>query len=94
MTFVMNNFDQFQRNITVPMLNTRSNDHLHIPITHLSAYQRSVYYSGVKLFNILPKQISALKNYKNQFSLALRSYLLGNSFYSIQEFIEHGREQR
>jgi hypothetical protein len=51
MTFV-NNFDKFQRNVTVHMLNTRFNDHLHVPITHLSAYQRGVYYSGVKLFNI------------------------------------------
>jgi hypothetical protein len=53
-----------------------------------------VYYSGVKLFNILPKQISALKNNKNQFRIALRNYSLGNSFYSIEEFTEHAREQR
>jgi hypothetical protein len=94
MTFVVNNFDKFQRNNTVHMLNTRFNDHLHISITHLSAYQRGVYYSGVKLFNILPKQISVLKNEKNQFRIALRSYLLGNSFYSTEEFTEHAREQR
>jgi hypothetical protein len=43
MTFVVNNFDKFQRNNTVHMLNTRFNDQLHIPITHLSAYQRGVY---------------------------------------------------
>jgi hypothetical protein len=61
MTFVVNNFDKFQRNNTVHMLNTRFINHLHIPITNLSAYQRGVYYSGVKLFNILPTQISALK---------------------------------
>jgi hypothetical protein len=54
-------FDKFQSNNTVHMFNTRFNDHLHIPIIHLSAYQRGVYYSGVKRFNTLPKQISALK---------------------------------
>jgi hypothetical protein len=94
MTFVVNNFGKFQRNNTGYMLNTRFNDHLHIPITHLSAYQKGVYYSGVKLFNILPTQISALKNNRNQFRIALRSYLFGNSFYSIEEFTEHAREQR
>jgi hypothetical protein len=47
------------------MINTRRNDHLHLPITHLSSYQRGVYYFGVKLFNILPSNILALKNDKN-----------------------------
>jgi hypothetical protein len=61
MTLVVNNFDTFQRNNTAHKLNTRFNDYLHIPNTHLSAYQTGVYYSGVKLFNILPTQISALK---------------------------------
>jgi hypothetical protein len=61
MTFVVNNFYKFQRNNTVHMLNTGFNDHLHIPITHLSAYQRGVYYSGVKLFNILPTNFSSQK---------------------------------
>jgi hypothetical protein len=44
-----------------------TSNHLHIPITHLSSSQRGMYYSGVKLFNTLPSNISALKNDKNQF---------------------------
>jgi hypothetical protein len=62
---------------------------LHLPITHLSSYQRGVYYSGVKLFNIVPSNILALKNDKNQFRVALQGYLQSHSFYSINEFIEH-----
>jgi hypothetical protein len=61
MTFVVNNFDKFQTNNSLYMINTRRNDHLHLPIMHLSSYQRGVYYSGVKLFNILPSNILALK---------------------------------
>jgi hypothetical protein len=91
MTFVVNKFDKIQRNNSVHTINTRSNDQLHISITHLSSYQRRVYYSGVKLFNTLPTNISVLKNDKNQFSIVLRSYLLRNSFYSIDEFIEHAK---
>jgi cupin superfamily acireductone dioxygenase involved in methionine salvage len=65
MTFVVNNFGKFQTNNSVYMISTRRNDHLHIPITHLSSYQRGVYYSGVKLFKTMPSNISALKNDKN-----------------------------
>jgi hypothetical protein len=32
--------------------------------------------------------ITTVKNDKNQFRVALRSYLLNHSFYSIDEFIE------
>jgi hypothetical protein len=48
MTFVVNNFDKFWTNNSVYMINTRRNAHLHLPITHLSSYQRGVYYSGGK----------------------------------------------
>jgi hypothetical protein len=68
---------------------TRRNDHLHLPSTHLSSYQRGVYYSGVKLFNTLPVYITVLKNDKKQFRLTLRNYLQSNVFYSTDEFVDH-----
>jgi hypothetical protein len=71
------------------MISTRRNDHLQLPITQSSSYQRGVFYSGVKLFNTMPSNISALKNDKNQFRFALRNYLQSNSVYSIDEFIEN-----
>jgi hypothetical protein len=94
MTFVVNNFDKFQTNNSVHGVNTRNNEHLHRPITHLSSYQRGVYYSGVKLFNSLPINITTVKNVKNQFRAALRSYLLNHSFYSVNEFIEQTKIPR
>jgi hypothetical protein len=93
MTFVVNNFDKFQTNMSVYTINTRRNDHLHLPIKHLSSYQRGVYYSGVKLLNILPSNILALKNDKNQLRVVLRSYLQSHSFYSIDEFIERTKSE-
>jgi hypothetical protein len=81
-------------NNSVHGVNTRYNEHLHRPITHLSSYQRGVYYSGVKLFNSLPINITALKNDKNQFRAALRSYLLNHSFYSVNEFIEQTKNPK
>jgi hypothetical protein len=62
-----------------------------MPVSRLSSYQTGVYYSGIKLFNVLPNNISILRTYKNQFRNALQRYLLTDSFYSIDEFIEHTR---
>jgi hypothetical protein len=64
---------------------------LDLPSTHLSSYQRGVYYSGVKLFNTLPVYITVLKNDKKQFRLTLRNYLQSNVFYSIDEFVDHAK---
>jgi hypothetical protein len=93
MMVVVNNFDKFQIDNSIGMINTRINYHLHLPITRLSSCQRGVYFSGVKLLNILPPKISALKSSKTQFRVALQNYLLSNSFYSIEEFIEHAEVQ-
>jgi hypothetical protein len=88
-TFVVNNYDKFLTNKSIHTFGTRSNDHLHIPESRLLSYQRGVYYSGAQLFNILPTSITALKNDKRRFRLVLRKYLQDNSFYSIEEFVEH-----
>jgi hypothetical protein len=39
-TFLVNNFDKFQINNSMHMINTRINDHLHLPVTCLSSHQR------------------------------------------------------
>jgi hypothetical protein len=88
MMFVVNNLDKFQLNNSVHGINTRNKEHLHRLVTHLSAYQRGVYYTGVRLFNRLPTNISLMKHDKNLFRLALRSYLLEHCFYSINEFTD------
>jgi hypothetical protein len=61
MTFVVNNYDKFLVNNSLYTISTRNNDHFHIPVSHLLSYQRSVYYSGIKLFNVLPNSISTLR---------------------------------
>ena len=49
-------------------------------------YQKGVYYSGIKIYNHLPTAIKDLSNDKNKFKLALKKYLLHNSFYSLEEY--------
>jgi len=40
---------------------------------------------GIKLFNKLPVEIKQLDNYKN-FEEEVKTFLLNNSFYTIEEF--------
>jgi hypothetical protein len=88
MMFVVNNLDKFQLNNSVHGIITRNKEHLHRPVTHLSAYQRGVYYTGVRLFNRLPTNIFTMKHDKNLFRLALQSYLLEHCFHSVNKFID------
>jgi exonuclease III len=89
MTFVVNNQEKFLTNNSVHSKGTRINNLFHLPVTHLSAYQKGVYYSGIRLFNMLPTHILNKKNDKRLFKSALREFLQSNVFYSINEFIQH-----
>jgi hypothetical protein len=91
MTYVVNNQAKFITNNSVHDKGTRMNDLFHLPSTHLTAYRRGVYYSGIRLFNMLPTYILSKKNDKRQFKSALRKYLITNAFYSINEFVHHAR---
>ena len=45
-----------------------------------------VYYSGIKIYSHLPTAIKDLFGDNNKFKLALKGYLLHNSFYSLEEY--------
>jgi len=67
-------------------INTRHKNNLFVPAANLTLYQKRVYYSGIKIFNHLPTNIKHLSNDKNKFQIALRKFLLHNSFYSLEEY--------
>jgi hypothetical protein len=71
---------------TIHSINTRNKHHLHRPIANLSCFQKSTFYSSIRIFNSLPCNIKNLKNEKAQFKAALRRYLNVHSFYSVDEF--------
>ena len=50
-------------------------------------YQKGVYYSVIKIYNHLPTAIKDLSDDKNTFKVALKKYLLHNSFYSLEEYL-------
>jgi hypothetical protein len=84
--FVTKNKDQFLFNSQVHKINTRQMSNLYLPSANLATYQKDVYYSGIKIYNHLPTDIKDLSHNKNKFKLALKRYLLHNSFYSLEEY--------
>jgi hypothetical protein len=56
--FVVNNWGCFTPNSTYHNNNnTRQRNDLHLPQLTLAVYQKVVYYSGIKIFNDLPKAL-------------------------------------
>jgi hypothetical protein len=85
--FIIKNKDQFSLNSNIHTINTRHNNNLHVPPANLTTYQKGVYYSGIKIYNHLPPTIKNLSDYKKKkIQIALRKFLLNNSFYSLEEY--------
>ena len=70
MRFFIGNQEQFQTNSAVHNINTRNKHHLHRPVANLSCFQKGAAYSGVRIFNSLPRSVTNLKNEKIQFKVA------------------------
>jgi hypothetical protein len=85
MNFFVNNRASFQTNSSVYSINTRNKKHLHGPIANLSCFQKSAFYSAIRIFNSLPRSLTNLKNEKAQFKVAVRRYLNAHSFYPVDE---------
>jgi len=63
-------------NSSVHNINTRSKHHFHRPVANLSCFQKGASYSGIKIFNSLPRSITSLKNEKTQFRIALKKIFI------------------
>jgi hypothetical protein len=83
--FFVNNQENFQTHSSVHNINTRNKHHLHRPTANLSCFQKSALYSGITVFNSLPRSITNLKNEKTQFKVALKKYLSAHCFYCVDE---------
>ena len=66
-------------------INTRNKHYLHRPVANLSCFQKGASFSGIRIFNSLPRSITNLKNEKTQFKVALKKFLNAHSFYSVDE---------
>jgi hypothetical protein len=86
--FVVKYNDFFLSNSEIHDLNTRYKHNLHFPATNLSLVQKGVLYSGTKIFNHLPALIKSFSKDVKQFKYKLKSLLLEQSLYSLEEFYQ------
>jgi hypothetical protein len=84
--FILNNQENFQTNSAIHSIDTRNKHHLHRPNANLSCFQKSTFYTSIRIFNRLPLSLIILENEKPKFKVALRKYLNTHSFYSVDEF--------
>jgi hypothetical protein len=81
--FVVHNRGYFASNSVYININTRQKNDLHLPQVSLTVYQKEVFYSGIKVFNVLPTTIKGISSSPKKFKVTLRHYLLTHSFYSL-----------
>ena len=87
--FVVKNKHLFNTNNQIHSFHTRYKTNLHQPTANLTKYQKGVYYSGVKIFNNLPKEIKDLTNQTTLFRNSLKRFLLLNCFYNRKEYFNY-----
>jgi hypothetical protein len=75
LNFIINNLEHFH-NSAVHTVNTRNKHHLHRPVANLTCFQKSTYYSAIKIFNNVPSSLTSLMNEKAKFKVALKRYLI------------------
>ena len=63
-------------------INTRHGTDLHPPTSKLIKFQKGAFYFGIKVVNHLPSSTENLSREEKQFRLALRGFLLSNSFHT------------
>jgi hypothetical protein len=86
--FVIKNRYFFPSNSEIHDRNTHYNHNLHFPTTNITLVQKRVLYSGTKIYNHLPTHIKSLSKDPKHFKLKLKSFLLEQSLYSIEEFYQ------
>ena len=79
-SFFIGNHEKFWTNSSVHNINTRNKHHLHRPVVNLACFQKGAFYSGIRIFNSLPRSITNLKNEKTQFKVALKSFEMHTRF--------------
>jgi hypothetical protein len=65
--FVVTNRNLFLDNADLYSIKTRNSCNFNLPSTHLTKYQKGVYYAGIWIFNHLPVSMKNTAN-ENKFS--------------------------
>jgi len=87
--FAVNHWHIFLGNAELCTIKTRNSYNLHPPLSHLTKYQKGVYYAGIRIFSHLPTSTKGRANETKEFKKILKRFLLDNSFYSMEEFFKY-----
>ena len=80
LTFVSNNREQYFANSEIHNINTRHTSNLHLPRAHSNIYQNGVYYSDIKIFNSLPRDIKTYIDNPKTFKKAVKKVYIQTPF--------------
>jgi hypothetical protein len=83
--FIIANRELFTFTSQVHNFNIRSTYDLYYPLKNLAQFQKGICYMGVKIFNHLLTKIKSMSSDLKSFKLQLTTFLLHNSFYTIEE---------
>ena len=73
LVFVVRQRNLFVANSEIHNINTCFNQNLHLPTTKLTLVQKGVFYSGSKIYNLLPSYINSVNNDLNNFKCKLKT---------------------
>jgi hypothetical protein len=85
---IITNRELFKFNSQVNKFNTRSTYDLYYYQTNLTQFQKGICYMEVKIFIHLPPEIKSMSTDTKSFKFKLTTFLLQDSFYTIEEFFE------
>jgi len=86
--FVIKTRDLFRSNSEVYNINTRYISYLHLPIANLTVFQKGAFYHGIRIFSHHTSTIKDVSYDVKQLKLALKMFLLTNSFYCLEEYFD------
>jgi hypothetical protein len=86
--FLLTRTEKCLSNSEIHDINSWYNYSLHLPSTDLALVQKGVLYRGNKIYNCLPSNIKVLSNDDEHFKSTLKSYLIEQAFYSLDEYYQ------
>jgi hypothetical protein len=84
--FLVQNKNLFSTNTENHNIGTRQRNKLHLPQANLTIYKKGAYYSGINIFNNLPREIKYVDDILKKFKIALKQVLYTYSFYTMEEY--------
>jgi hypothetical protein len=86
--FVVKHKDIFTFNIELHKINTHHKMDLHVLSVNLKKKKKGVCYSCITLFNSLPLCIKKVAHNTNKFKHELKTFLIKNLFYCVEEYMD------